>query len=243
VKTGDGPPLRFLERWAQQGARVTFMSAGLVYSAAVYKHPTRYYGTGHLYFLTCSCYHRQRWLASRSRRDLLVRVLEEVRRRYKFVVVSEPEKGDPSKVMQGVKQGLARRVLRRMRKRRQVGQATLFGAEPEHVWQRRFYDFNVWSERKRIKELRYMHRNPVARGLVGSPEQWAWNSFRAYACGEAGAVKLNQWPAPRVTMRKAAAWPSLRCSLTHCANVLVSPPLQRTQRWATRPAALSGQCK
>jgi putative transposase len=63
------------------------MSAGFVYSAAVYKHPTRYYGAGHLHLLTSSCYHRQRWLASRSRRDLLVRVLEEVRRRYKFIVV------------------------------------------------------------------------------------------------------------------------------------------------------------
>jgi REP-associated tyrosine transposase len=184
----------------------------------VYKHPTRYYGTGHLHFLTCSCYHRQRWLASRSRRDLLVRVLEEVRRRYKFVVVgyvvmpehihlliSEPEKGDPSKVMQAVKQGFARRVLRRMRKSRPVGQATLFGAEPEHVWQRRFYDFNVRSERKRIEKLRYMHRNPVARGLAHSPEQWAWSSFRAYAYGEVGAVKLNQWPAVRMTTRKPAA--------------------------------------
>src|SRR5437868_9816554 len=37
-------------------------------------------------------------------------------------------------------------------------------------WQARYYDFNVWSERKRIEKLRYIHRNPVKRGLVESPE-------------------------------------------------------------------------
>jgi len=41
------------------------------------------------------------------------------------------------------------------------------GAMP--VWQPRFYDFNVWTERKRIEKLRYMHRNPVKRELVASP--------------------------------------------------------------------------
>jgi hypothetical protein len=34
------------------------------------------------------------------------------------------------------------------------------GGQP-HVWQWHFYDFNVWSERKRVEKLRYMHRNPV----------------------------------------------------------------------------------
>jgi hypothetical protein len=32
----------------------------------------------------------------------------------------------------------------------------------KHVWQRRFHDFNVWTARKRIEKLRYMHGNPVA---------------------------------------------------------------------------------
>jgi len=52
-----------------------------------------------------------------------------------------------------------------------------FEGERENVWQRRFYDFNVWTERKRIERLRYMHRNPVKRGLVSQPEQWLWSSI------------------------------------------------------------------
>jgi putative transposase len=63
----------------------------------------------------------------------------------------------------------------------------------QHFWQRRFYDFNVWSARKRVEKLRYIHRNPVKRGLVETPDQWRWSSFRFYACGETGLVTLNDW--------------------------------------------------
>ena len=59
------------------------------------------------------------------------------------------------------------------------------------VWQPRFYDFNVWTERKRIEKLRYMHRNPVKRELVASPDQWPWSSFRFYMYGESGLVRIN----------------------------------------------------
>src|ERR1035438_7237302 len=57
-------------------------------------------------------------------------------------------------------------------------------------------DFNVSSSEKRIEKLRYMHRNPVKRGLVTAPEDWKWSSFRAYACGEGGLVRVNcqEWP-------------------------------------------------
>jgi putative transposase len=55
----------------------------------------------------------------------------------------------------------------------------------------RFYDFNVWSEKKRLEKLNYMHGNPVKRALVESPEQWGWSSYRHYFLGEAGRVQVN----------------------------------------------------
>jgi REP element-mobilizing transposase RayT len=30
----------------------------------------------------------------------------------------------------------------------------------------------AWSEQKRVAKLRYLHRNPVKRGLVERPEDW-----------------------------------------------------------------------
>jgi len=37
--------------------------------------------------------------------------------------------------------------------------------------------FNVWTERKRIEKLRYMHRNPVKRSLVGRTRAVALEQF------------------------------------------------------------------
>ena len=143
----------------------------------------RYYGAGHYHFITCSCYQRKAWLGTAARQDLFLRLLEETRQKYRFVVVgyvimpehfhllmSEPQVGDPSKkVMQIVKQRFAQRILSRPRRR--TLQMGLWDREPCHVWQARFYDFNVWAEHKRIEKLRYMHGNPVKRGLVLGPEQ------------------------------------------------------------------------
>src|SRR5450755_3224276 len=155
----------------------------------------RHSGNGHLHFITWSCYHRQPMLATAVSRDLLLSVLEQMRERYRFVVIgyvvmpehvhllsSEPQIGNLSTVVQAVKLGFARRVIGDTR-----------SAVPIRTWQRRFYDFNVWSYPKEIEKLKYMHRNPVVRGLVKEPGDWAWSSYRSYACGEKGIVRINDW--------------------------------------------------
>ena len=38
-------------------------------------------------------------------------------------------------------------------------------SEQRPFWQARYYDFNVFTEKKRIEKLRYIHRYPVKRGL------------------------------------------------------------------------------
>src|SRR6266567_2007343 len=76
---------------------------------------------------------------------------------------------------------------------------------PDRFWQARFYDFNVWTERKRIEKLRYIHRNPVERELVSSPEQWRWSSFRWYLCVEVGQVRINDMDIMVMKIRPPAA--------------------------------------
>ena len=178
----------------------------------------RYYGAGDFHFITCSCYRRQPLLGTPRRRDLFLTVLEQVRRRYHFVVagyvimpehihllIGEPQVKTPSTVMQALKLGFARRVLAQARRGRNPTQAVLFDHLPQHIWQKRFYDFNVWTEHKRIEKLRYMHRNPVKRGLVAAPELWRWSSFRAYFLREAGPVRVNDWDVLRMKIRPPAA--------------------------------------
>jgi len=96
------------------------------------------------------------------------------------LLVSEPKKAILSKAIQALK--LSVTVQQRERP----------------FCQARYYDFNVWTEQKRVEKLRYMHRNPVARGLVAKPEDWAWSSFRHYATGVVGTVEIeSSWTAAR----------------------------------------------
>ena len=179
----------------------------------------RYYGAGYLHFITTSCYRRLPLLNQPHNRDLLLDVIERVRRRYRFVVVghvvmpehlhlllSEPERGNPSKVMQAIKQGFARRLLARLRAAGDPRQGSLWRAplDEGHIWQARFYDFVVFSEKKRVEKLRYMHRNPAKRGLVLEPGQWQWSSYRHYAEGVSGTVLVNEERKAGLRIRRVA---------------------------------------
>jgi putative transposase len=176
----------------------------------------RFYGAGDLHFITASCYQRQPFLGSARRRDLFLDVLEQMRQRYAFVVVgyvvmpehfhllvSEPEKENPSVAIQALKLSFARRMRTQTLRRGRLQAELWEEMPPVHIWQRRFYDFNVWSARKRIEKLRYMHRNPVQRRLVEGPEQWRWSSFRAYAYGETGPVRINDCSVLKMKVRVA----------------------------------------
>jgi REP element-mobilizing transposase RayT len=103
---------------------VTAPKLSSFYSIAMWRNLKRYYGAGDLHFITCSCYRRQPLLGTPRRRNLFLTVLEQVRKRYQFVVVgyvvmpehihlliSEPQEKTPSTVMQALKLGFARRVI------------------------------------------------------------------------------------------------------------------------------------
>lgn len=157
-------------------------------------HLKRYHHTGDLHYVTFSCYRRQPKLGKPSARDVFEKALERTRRRYQFCVrgyvvmpehvhllVSEPQDGTVATVFQALKQSVSRRLALR-------------ASEP--FWETRYYDFNVWNAKKEIEKLRYLHRNPVARGLVAKPEDWPWSSFRHYATGTEGVVEIeSEWTA------------------------------------------------
>ena len=167
----------------------------------------RYYGLGHLHFVTFSCYRRRRFLGTCRARDRFVKILDEVRSRHKFKIVgyvvmpehvhllpSEPAKTSPSKVLQVLKQK-ASRALRGRARTLAAGQLSLAfhegGADETAFWQRRFYDFNVWSAKKVQEKLEYMHANPVKRKLVTHPADWPWSSWSHYAKGEEGLLRID----------------------------------------------------
>jgi putative transposase len=153
------------------------------------KNLKRRYGTTKLHFITFSCYRRLALLRTVRARNAFLIVLNEVRGRYRFLVIGyvvmpehvhmligESKKANPS-VVQVLKQRVSRRLRGRMRGRSSAGQLSLWKNAAVHrsFRQRRFYDFNVWSRKKRIEKLNYMHMNPVKRGLVADAKLWTWS--------------------------------------------------------------------
>ena len=130
----------------------------------------RRYGQGHLHFITCSCYRRLPLLGSVRSRNIFVQILGEVRDRHGFALVgyvvmpehihlliSEPANGSPSTVLQVLKQRVSRRLRRKPRRHASAAQWSLrfdrAGHSLPQFWQPRFYDFNVWSQKKKAEKL------------------------------------------------------------------------------------------
>ena len=148
-----------------------------------------------LHFITFSCFHRLRLLEASGARETFEAVLEQTRARHQarvsayvlmpehvHLLVNEPPRIVLAQFLKAVKQMTSRRLR----------------GPREKFWQDRYYDSNVYGESARSEVIRYIHRNPVKRGLVEKPEDWAWSSFRHYATGVKGTVEIeSQWTAFR----------------------------------------------
>ena len=159
--------------------------------------PKRFQQTKQLHFLTFSCYRRLPFLANKHAAEVFEEYLEKTRRWYGLTIyayvvmpehvhllVNEPDRGSLSIAIQMLKQNVSRALAAQK-------------ASPQ-FWQRRYYDFNMWNEPKRIDKLQYIHNNAVTRGLVAKPEDWPWSSFLHCATGKEGVVEIeSEWTARR----------------------------------------------
>jgi putative transposase len=147
----------------------------------------RYHEAGGLHFITFSCVRHRPILGTAEARDLFLELLEGTRELYGMdvfgyvvmpthvhLLVTEPEKAPLSLAMQILKQRFSKTRTE------------------EYVWESRYYDYNVRSEKKRIEKLKYIHRNPVRDGLAKELDQWRWSSFRGYKYLEEGPVTLSR---------------------------------------------------
>jgi putative transposase len=172
----------------------------------------RFHESGQSHFVTFSCYQRRPLLNAIESRLVFESALERVRLRfhlyvYGYVVmpehvhllVSEPQ-GAPFKPTLsiaervGLSGGETPRSLADAIKSLKQGVSRRLIGEAEHFWQKRYYDFNVRDYRQFMEKLRYIHRNPVKRGLCKRPEDWEWSSFGHYATGIEGRVEIeSEW--------------------------------------------------
>ena len=185
----------------------------------------RFHESGQTHFLTFSCYQRRPLLNAIESKLIFESALERVRlsfglRVYGYVVmpehvhllISEPD-GAPFKPSSGLsggesprsladaikslKQGVSRRLISDSAPfKPSFGLSGVSGDGTRHFWQKRYYDVNVRDHSQFMEKLRYIHRNPVKRGLCERPEDWEWSSFLHYATGIEGRVEIeSEWTA------------------------------------------------
>jgi len=148
----------------------------------------RYQTFGHNHFVTFSCYHRLPYLDNDQARTVFLETLERLRARHRFhvfgyvlmpehvhLLLSEPPKPPLGIVLRALKTETSKKLK----------------ADRPRFWQLNYYDFNVFSQAKFTEKLRYIHRNPVERGLVENPEDWPWSSYRHWLSGEEGQVEIE----------------------------------------------------
>jgi putative transposase len=154
--------------------------------------------TGHSHFITFTCYRRMQLLQAEPVRAAVLQALENARRRYELriygfvlmpehvhLLLSEPERGTLARSLQSLKSASAR-VARRA--------DTKVAAAASRFWQTRYYDRYMRDFAEFIEKLRYIHRNPVKRGLCSAPEDWRWSSFRHYVDGSDVGVEIgSKW--------------------------------------------------
>jgi putative transposase len=157
----------------------------------------RYHHRGDFHFITFSCYHRLPYLATLRARDLFEHSLESMRLRYDFVVaayvvmpehvhllVSEPRTSNLATALQALKLSVSVQSTQRP------------------FWQKRYYDFNVFTPDKTSEKIHYMDENPVRRGLVTQPQDWPWSSCQHYATNHHGTVEIvSEFTAAQRTRR------------------------------------------
>ena len=150
----------------------------------------RYHHTGKLHFITFSCYHRLPYLASDHPKQAFEHTFEQTRREHGVdihgyvlmpehvhLLLSEITHHDLATTLKVLKQQTSKLLL----------------GTRDQLWQTRYYDFNIHTETKRLEKLRYIHRNPVKRGLVAKPEDYPWSSAHHYATGTPGRVALHSY--------------------------------------------------
>jgi len=120
-------------------------------------------------------------------------------------IVLWPREGETvSAILKGIKLPVARKSLIWARESspgllRAMEHRTPNGKVAHRFWQRGGgHDRNLRSDRDVHEKIRYVHENPVRRGLVSRPEDWAWSSCRAHYEGVDEPIPIDRDSIPVV---------------------------------------------
>ncbi len=159
-------------------------------------------------FITFSCERRLALLQNPKIRDVFARSLSEARDRHRFemfawvvmpehvhLLVRPREDERLDRALLGLKLSVAQRVIRRWRELDApiLAEITRANGLPR-FWQKGGgFDRNVRDAAEFSRHVRYIHRNPVERGLVSEPADWSWSSL-GWWLGDRGCLECDPSP-------------------------------------------------
>jgi putative transposase len=159
---------------------------------------------GAAHFVTSLCFKRRRLLDDDRCKGIVIHVLASQLSKQNglcqgFVVMPDhvhalvwfPEQGQLSYFMKQWKQRSSILIKKLLASKLTRYAETIGLTDP--VWQRHYHAFGVISEEKLLEKLRYMHNNPVKKGLAHIPVIWPYSSARHYELGKPVGVAIA-WP-------------------------------------------------
>jgi len=178
-------------------------------SERVHKRCRRYNLSGHAHGLTFSCFHRQQFLTNNWICRCLAESITGSREKHKFLIwgyVFMPEhvhllikptmpEYSISRILQSIKQPVARRAIFHLGQSGSSDLKQMFVGEGGHIkrfWQAGGgFDRNLTDRNSILNGIRYIHYNPVRRGLVQRGEKWYWSSAADWNGRQDGPIPVD----------------------------------------------------
>jgi putative transposase len=175
----------------------------------------RYDVPWHGHYLTFSCFKQQPFFSGRFTTGWFLENLDVARKVepfdiWAYVVMPEHvhlfilpnERSRIDRILWRIKKPFSDRILewvgshnpsflRKMEHRRMNGRVV------HRFWQPGGgYDRNMWTVSMIHEKIRYIHENPVRRGLVQKAEDWPWSSARAWSDGTDQPLWIDRQSVP-----------------------------------------------
>lgn len=169
---------------------------------------------GQAHELTFTCYQRIPMLARDRTREWFVQVLDRARKKIGFEIwayVIMPDhahvlvwpkhmEATTGRMLHAIKQPVAVRAIRWLRANspkflERLSHELPSGEVKHRLWEvGGGYDRNMWTGDAIWNAVRYIHQNPVRKGLVEKAADWKWSSAAWYAGREDVPLKMDRRP-------------------------------------------------
>jgi putative transposase len=210
------PPFYQGAPWASGAPARQFWYDGAMLDGERYtKRCQRWNAAGHAHELTFTCYNNRPFLSKERTCRYLVDAISSARTKHEFdlwayvfmpdhvhlIICPRQEQYSIAGILRSIKQPVSRRAIEYLRRNNPDGLRLLASGqqdEPHRFWQKGGgYDRNITRVDTLIEAIRYIHNNPVRKGLVDTADQWHYSSATDWHRPGSGPLSVDIDSFPR----------------------------------------------